>query len=190
MAYICVLYASTEGQTRKVAEVVADRLGKLGHRVTVDPVDNRFQFGHCSAVVIGASIHVGSFSGELKRFIERHRELLAKRPTAFFSVSLTAAKDDAESRETVQGYHHDLRSATGWTPALEAAFAGALKFSRYNFLKRMFMQKIAQDGGLTTDTKQDHEFTDWGAVDAFAKAVSDLLADPPSSSRRSSPTPG
>ena len=178
MAYICVLYASTEGQTRKVAEVVADRLGKLGHRVTVDPVDNHFQFHHCSAVVIGASIHVGSFSGELERFIERHRDLLDKRPTAFFSVSLTAAQEDEQSRETVRGYHRDLAEATGWAPALEASFAGALKFSRYNVLKRLFMQKIARDGGLAADARTDHEFTDWSAVDAFAKAVSGLLDDP------------
>lgn len=179
MAYICVLYASTEGHTRKVAEVVADRLGKLNHRVTVDPVDSRYQFGHCSVVVIGASIHVGSFSGEVRRFVEGHRDLLAKKPTAFFSVSLTAAQEDGESRETVRGYHRDLAERTGWTPNLEASFAGALKFSRYGLLKRMFMQKIARDGGLVADTKQDQEFTDWAAVDAFAKAVSDLLEAPP-----------
>lgn len=186
MAYICVLYATSEGQTRKIAERVADRLGALGHRVTVDAVDNRYQFGHCSAIVIGASIHVGSFPGELTRFVGRHRDLLAVKPTAFFSVSLTAAQQDEPARETLEGYHRKLGEETGWEPVLAASFAGALKYSSYGFLKRVFMQKIAQDRGLATDVRTDAEYTDWAAVEAFAEEVS-LLLDRPQRGRADVP---
>lgn len=178
MAYICVLYASSEGQTREVAEWIADRLGAAGHRVTVDPIDNRYQFGHCAAIVIGASIHVGPFPAELTRFVTQHRDLLSEKPTAFFSVSLTAAQQDQAARETVVGYHQTLAEGTGWEPGLSASFAGALKFSRYNFVKRMVMQKIAQERGLATDTRTDTEYTDWSAVESFADEVSRLLELP------------
>jgi menaquinone-dependent protoporphyrinogen oxidase len=56
---------------------------------------------------------------------------------------------------------------TGWQPARTLAVAGALAYTKYNFLLRLVMTRIARKAGSSTDTSRDWEFTDWAAVDRF-----------------------
>jgi len=39
--------------------------------------------------------------------------------------------------------------------------AGALKYTEYDFMKRILMSLIAQRNGADTDTTHDYEYTDW-----------------------------
>jgi len=43
--------------------------------------------------------------------------------------------------------------------------AGALSYTKYNFLVRFVMKRIAKAQGASTDTSRDHELTDWEALD-------------------------
>ena len=119
-------------------------------------------------VVVGASVHAGSFQSGVTRFAESNRESLAAHPNGFYFLSLTAADDAAESREAVAGLGAAMEAETGWRPDEVAAFAGALRYSEYGPIKRFVMRRIARryDGG--TDTSRDYEYTDWDEVDAFA----------------------
>jgi menaquinone-dependent protoporphyrinogen oxidase len=65
-------------------------------------------------------------------------------------------------------------SETGWHPTRVLAVAGALTYSKYNFLLRFIMKRIARRAGASTDTSRDHEFTDWAAVD---RALTDFVAE-------------
>ena len=48
-------------------------------------------------------------------------------------------------------------------------FAGALVYTRYGWLKKRLMRSIAKRDGSDTDMSRDHEYTDWDAVDEFAR---------------------
>jgi menaquinone-dependent protoporphyrinogen oxidase len=48
-------------------------------------------------------------------------------------------------------------------------FAGALKYTRYSWLKRMLMKHIAEKEGGDVDTSRDFEYTDWEQVTRFAE---------------------
>jgi menaquinone-dependent protoporphyrinogen oxidase len=89
---------------------------------------------------------------------------------------LRAAQQDAPSQQIVQGYLDSLVAKTGWQPTLAASFAGAVKYREYNFLVRQLMKRIAKQAGLSTDTSQNHVYTDWDAVTAFAKDFETLLS--------------
>ena len=58
---------------------------------------------------------------------------------------------------------------TGWRPARVLPVAGALAYSRYNFLIRFVMKRIARKAGAPTDTSRDYEFTNWPALDTFIR---------------------
>jgi menaquinone-dependent protoporphyrinogen oxidase len=45
--------------------------------------------------------------------------------------------------------------------------AGTLAYSRYNFIIRFVMKRIARKNGAPTDTSRDYELTDWAALDRF-----------------------
>ena len=56
--------------------------------------------------------------------------------------------------------------------------AGALLYTRYNFLVRFVMRQITKAEGGDTDTSRDYEYTDWDAVDRFAEAFARQLRQP------------
>jgi menaquinone-dependent protoporphyrinogen oxidase len=178
MTKIFIAYGTTEGQTAKIADVVADVIRARG--VDVEAVDVKASRGvvpdGCDGVVIGASIHMGKHDKHVVEFVERNRDALERLPSAFFSVSLAAHGDTEEA----EGYVEQFEQETGWRPGRVALFGGALLYTHYGFVKRHMMKKIAQDkpGHLGTDTSRDYVYTEWDGVRRFAEDfVADLATD-------------
>jgi menaquinone-dependent protoporphyrinogen oxidase len=96
-------------------------------------------------------------------------------PSAFFSVSLSAADDTDEARATARKYLDDFVEETGWTPARTASFAGALQYLEYDFFTRLLIKMMMRRGGHPTDSSQDYDYTDWDEVVRFGRRVAELL---------------
>jgi menaquinone-dependent protoporphyrinogen oxidase len=179
MKPVAVIYATREGQTERIARQVVAGLRERG----VDAVafDARgagaaLDFEACSAAVLAASVHAGQHEREMIDFVRAHRASLESMPTAFLSVTLSEAgaerKDAtpeqharfaADVQRMIDRFVHD----TGWRPEHVVPVAGALRYSRYNFLVRLLMQRIARQAGGSTDATRDTEYTDWRALDDF-----------------------
>ena len=172
-----VLYASTHGHTGKIAERVADVLREQGLEVTLRDVRDEpaVAAGDFDLVVAGASIHGGHYQAQMVTWARDQAEALAARPTAFFSVCLAVADDTEESRAAAQGYLASLEEETGWTPGRRTTFAGALQYLEYDFWTRLLIRTMMKRGGHPTDTSRDHDFTDWDAVEAFARDCAGML---------------
>jgi len=177
MPRILLLYATTEGQTARIAERIARTLRHRGHSVEVLPADTArtgLEPAAYDAVMVGASIHYGHHPAYLRTLIRRHRDALAARPCAFFSVSLSAGGPRPKPK-AAQRYLDKFLRQTGWQPQLTASFAGAVKYSLYGPIKRRVMIVFVGLGGGDTDTVRDYEYTDWDAVDRFADAFAQPL---------------
>ena len=176
MPTVLLLHASTHGHTARIAQRVADVLEHDGVTVDLrragdgDPAPRDYD-----AVIVGASIHAGKHQKEVVQWAARHHATLALRPSAFFSVCLTAADDTEESREATRRYRDELVEATGWTPGTAVTFAGALQYREYDFATRLVIRLMMRKGGHPTDTSRDHDFTDWDAVERFARAFAGEL---------------
>ena len=178
MTKILIPYGTTEGQTAKIAEVIADVI--RGHGDNVEAVDIRDAPDRIpdayDAVIIGAPIHMGRHDKRVVKFVQQNRDLLDRLPSAFFSVSLAAHGDTEEA----EGYVGRFEQQTGWRPATIALFSGALLYTHYGFVKRHIMKKIAHDkpGHLGTDLSRDYVYTEWDGVKQFAEDfLTDLVAD-------------
>jgi menaquinone-dependent protoporphyrinogen oxidase len=176
MARILLVYASTHGHTAKIAARISQVLRDAGHHVVLDgdvgstdPSINGYD-----AVVAGASIHNAHFQPELVAWALRHGTSLTLHPSAFFSVCLTAADDSEESREATRDYLDDFEERTGWIPRLRTTFAGALQYREYDFATRLVMRLLMHRGHHPSDVSRDFDFTDWDAVDTFARACAEL----------------
>jgi len=177
MPRILLLYATTEGQTGRIAERVAHTLREKGHTVELLPADAtqpELDPAAYDGVMVGASIHYGHHPAYLHTLIHRHRDALASRPCAFFSVSLSAGGPRPKPA-AAQRYLDKFVRRTGWQPQLTASFAGALKYSLYGPIKRRVMIVFMTLGGGETDTSRDYEYTDWDAVARFADAYAGRL---------------
>ena len=169
---ILIVYGSLEGQTKKIADRIAVILEDKGHEVTAlpdsqapaDPVLEQFD-----AAIVGGPIHMGKFPKPVQQFVATHRDWLNKVPGAFFTVCMAINSKRPESTEQAIRYGNDFLTQSGWRPRLRATFAGAVKYTQYDFITRFIMKMISKREGGSTDTTHDHEYTDWDSVAHFAE---------------------
>lgn len=158
---------------------IAAALQARGHAVTLfkgDALAVALAVEDYDAVVVAASIVVGRYQAYIRDFVKRHAATLNDRPTAFASVSGGAPETDAAWRAEAEQHVRDLLAETGWRPRWTAAFAGALRFRRYDPITRFIMKLISRSQGGPTDTSGDYEFTDWHAVDRYAASLAEDLS--------------
>ncbi len=163
---ILIVYASTEGQTRKIAQFCADHLIEQSHSVEVlgagDAKD--VDLGRFDAALVAGSVHAGRYQKPLVKFATRQAEKLNGMNAAFMSVSLAAAGDDAEDWDGLKECVARFASKTGWSPPKVFHVAGAFRFTEYDFFKSWAMRWIASQKGEDVDPHVDKEMTDWAAL--------------------------
>lgn len=184
MHVILLAHASSEGQTKKIAERISLDLQVLSVAVELVPiVEAPMKVDQYDAILLGASIHGGKHAPEVADFVRAHRKRLEATPSAFFSVSLTAADRDEVHQAKAEGYVQEFFDSVDWHPELVGCFGGALRYSQYGFVKKLIVRHIAKSIDKDTDTSSDHEYTDWDDVDHFTQAFATHLGFELSSDR-------
>jgi menaquinone-dependent protoporphyrinogen oxidase len=172
---VLILYATVEGQTRRIAERVAQTVRDDGAAAElVDAgVTPRPDLAGIDAAILCAPIHVGHYPDPFMQLVRGAAEALNAIPCAMISVTLAIVSDDAGERAAAEALPARLLAPTDWRPARVHHAAGALRFSEYDFFRRWVMRIIARREGHPTDGTRDEEFTDWPALERF---VRDFLA--------------
>lgn len=179
MKPVLILYATREGRTQRVADRLARTVrfhGLPANNLNAASLPEGFELNDYCAAIVCASVHGGKHEDEVLKFVKLYLPELHEIPTAFVSVSLSeAAAEDtgapperrAKAAADVHRMIEMFLTETGWRPTVIRAVAGALKFTKYNFLLRFVMKRIARKAGAGTDTSKDYEYTDWEGLDHF-----------------------
>ncbi|WP_409160828.1 menaquinone-dependent protoporphyrinogen IX dehydrogenase [Pectobacterium sp. B2J-2] len=174
-----IVFSSRDGQTRAIASYIANTLkGTLECDVVNVLNANDIDLGQYDRVVIGASIRYGRFQPAVNQFIRKHLASLQQRPSAFFSVNLTARKPEKRTVQT-NAYTRKFLLNSPWQPDLCCVFAGALRYPRYRWFDRVMIQLIMRITGGETDSTKEIEYTDWQQVARFAQDFAQLAAKNP-----------
>ena len=176
MKSVLVAYGTTEGQTRAIAQFIANALQERGVKVELlDSAEARAAQVQpiYSAAILCGSLHRQRYQATLVRFVKDNAAWLSGIPAAFVAVSLTAVLVDERSRHDLQAIAEAFYRDTGWTPAITHHAAGALRYTQYGYIKRQVMRLIARRQGGDTDTTRDHQYTDW---DDLTRFVEEFLA--------------
>jgi len=184
MKPILVAFATREGQTRKIAEHVANTIRARGDEAVVLDLGSGarvdLHLTDFAAVVLAASVHLGRHEREMVAFVKAHHAELEQLPTAFLSVSLSEAgvedstapfDERSKAAIDVKQMIDDFCAATGFHPSRVWPVAGALMYSEYGALVRFVMRRIAKRAGQSTDSTHDHEYTDWKGLHRFVDAL-------------------
>jgi menaquinone-dependent protoporphyrinogen oxidase len=171
MTHILIVYGTTDGQTAKIAQVLAENLRAL--RCCVDLVDaagtmRRLSPEGYDGVIVAASVHIGDYQRPVARWVRTHAAMLNGMPTAFLSVCLAVLEQNAKTRRELASIIERFFVRTGWRASIAKPIAGAVLYTRYGWLKRVMMKRIIGKAGGSTDTTRDHEYTDWNDLRAFA----------------------
>ncbi|MFJ3233611.1 flavodoxin domain-containing protein [Streptomyces sp. NPDC086787] len=82
---VLVAYGTTNGSTAQIAEAVAHVLCKEGLTAEARPAPSVASIETYDAVVVGGALYAGRWHKDARRFVRRHRRVLAARPLWFFS---------------------------------------------------------------------------------------------------------
>ena len=174
MSRILVAFHTHEGHTRKIADAIATEARRLGHDVVELELTATSEMGSLDdydGIIVGGPVNRGHHDPALADFVVRHLEILERKPSAFFSVSLVAGSESAANRIDAQLVAQRFFHDTGWHPAIFACMAGALVYSKYGPALKQTMRLIAWMHDGPTDTSRDYELTDWDGVRRFARDV-------------------
>ena len=169
---LLIAYATTDGTTARIAERIAETARSSG--CDADVVDmaalpRDFDPNRYDRILLGASMHVQGYQRAAKHFVQRYRAALRSRQSGFFSVCLSIVSNNPEERAESRRIAERFPAKLGWKPDVVEIVAGALMFSRYGFFRRAAMKAIAKKEMGSVDPSRDTTFTDWVAVDRFAR---------------------
>jgi len=176
---ILMLYGTSYGQTAKIASRIADTFCARGEEVTrlnVSELRMPVDVHAYDGIIIGASVIRGRHQPAIQAFARTNASALNDLPTAFFSVSGSAASPDERGRAEARRCVEKFLDQTRWRPAITEMIGGAIAYTKYGPILRWIMKQIARGNGGPTDTSRDHELTDWMQVENFAARFEARLA--------------
>lgn len=174
---LVIVFASRAGQTEKIARFIAARieekaprvlvvLHELGYRLGIDEDLDAFD-----GAIIGGAVYGGFHSSRLERFASKTR-----RPSAFFSVSMSAAAENQTTREGAALYVARFLNRSKLEPVNTATFAGALSYRAYPWPVGPFVRLVARIARWPDlDKTRNYEYTKWDEVAAFADATLHIM---------------
>ncbi len=170
---VLIIYGTVEGQTKKIAEFVADHCRSEGHAVEMldasnDPVATSID--GFDKVVLAASVHERRHPRDFEAIVSGYQEELAKCDTLMLSVSLNAAFP--AGMDEAKDYLVEMKMRTKLEPNAELLVAGAVRQATYDYYARQVLQHVVLRDHDFDPTKGDYEFTDW---DALTAALKDFL---------------
>lgn len=172
-----IYYATRDGQARRIATRIADRLGERGiHTMPVNAgvtPPSAATLGRAAPLVLIAAVRYGRHLPEAERLLATYRTLPTPPPLVLASVNLTARK---QGKDTPEGnaYLRKLVARHGLRPAASAAIAGRLDYPNYRWMDRQIIRLIMKLTGGPTDPGATVDYTDWEAVDALASRIAEL----------------
>lgn len=188
---VLILFATSYGQTSRVAERLAARLRSHGLAVDlrrVEALPPGFSLEPYGAVLLGGPVYFNRFPKALRAFATARHKELARLQTGFFSVGFAGAssleKDRARAREDFERFARE----TGWRPSEAGFFGGAVEYTRYGRATRWFTWLFGRWQGAS-DRHRDYDYTDWAAVDRFGDFFADGLTGPLRTTARAATRP-
>ncbi|WP_300010767.1 flavodoxin domain-containing protein [uncultured Roseobacter sp.] len=180
---VLIVFATVEGQTRKIAEFAQRIAEKAGYNVTLfDAADKTapLSLEAIDKVILAAPVHERRHPETFEVVLGAHRTELAERDTLLLSISLSAAFEDG--MEEAQEYITEMEMRTRFKSDLNALVAGAVRTSSYDYFATQVLRHVVLRDRDYDPGAGEHEFTDWDALQevlvAFLEAET-TSAQPP-----------
>ena len=170
---VLVVYASTYGSTKGIAERIAYTLNESGHQAAAVSTSAAGRLDGYDAYVIGSAAYMFSWLKEARDLIRKNTALLSTKPVWLFSSGpIGTNTKDAQGRDmretTVPKEIAEFKSAI--QPRDHHVFWGAFDHRKLSLTHRMVYSVPALKKVLT-----DGDYRDWDEIDAWAKGIAASL---------------
>ena len=155
---VLVAVASKHGGTQEIAYGIGQVLSGRGINADVKNIETDGDIGKYQAVILGSAVYNGSWLKIAKKFVAKHGDELATRPTWLFSSGPVGDPLIPKPRESVE-----IDKIMAKTKAREHhVFAGRLDKDRLGFTEKTVVRTIGAKEG---------DFRQWGDVIAWATEI-------------------
>ncbi len=170
-----MIYSSKDGHTKKICETII-KSSKNAEHFEMISLENAYKLNLDSfdLIVIGASIRYGNYDSKLFSFINKNKDILRSKKSAFFSVNVVARKSE-KNRPENNPYIKKFLKKSSWSPNLIDVFAGKVDYPSYNFFNKNIIKFIMFISNGPTNTSKTYEFTNWERVNIFTKDLNKLI---------------
>ena len=164
---LIILYSTVDGHTKYICEYISKKLNNK-KRIQISSIEEskKFDLNKYDEIIIGASVRYGYHRKNVYGLIETNKEILEQKKTTFFSLNLTARKEEKNTPET-NPYVFKFLKKVNWEPTIKDVFAGRLDYPKLDFLNKLAILFIMIITNGPKDTSKTYELTDWKRVDAL-----------------------
>ena len=168
---LLILYSTVDGHTKYLCEYIQLKL-KNNKNIILTSVEEseRFNLQNFDEIVLGASVRYGYHRKNVYKFILENKNLLNTKKTVFFSLNLTARKEEKNTPET-NPYVIKFLKKVNWEPTEKEVFAGRLDYPKLDFLNKLAILFIMVITSGPKDISKTYELTDWNRVDKLVKTI-------------------
>lgn len=130
---VLVAYASTNGSTQEIAEVIAATLRENGLTVDLQPMRKVRSLQEYRAAVLGAPLYMFHWHKEALKFLPQHRKTLMERPVAIFAGGPFSSGDEKEWQEVRRQLEQELAKFPWLTPVAVEIVGGKFDPAKLRF---------------------------------------------------------
>ena len=169
-----IIYSTTDGQTKKICEIIKKNSTNKNFFEVIS-LEEAFHkdIEKYDKIIIGASIRYGRHSAKVYEFIERKKNTLNKKKSAFFSVNVVARKPEKSTPET-NPYIRKFLKKSSWVPKKLGVFAGKIDYPKLGFINKSVIRLIMFITSGPTNINNTYEFTDWHNVKKFINEFDEM----------------
>lgn len=174
MNKILIVYGSKHGQTEKISNFIKEKLASKDFNVEIVNIKNHnFVISeNYQAIIIASSINVGGHLKDISKFIAKNLKKINSTKSYFLSVGIGICSKKLNEQEKTKKMAIDFCSNLKWDVTEIKSVAGALAYTKYNFLLKLLCKTIASILGLPNkDLSKDYEFTDWKDLESFINKI-------------------
>lgn len=158
--HTAILYASSHGTSRKVAELLSSKI----HPATTEIIDLKKTFNFnpekYDAIVIGGSIHAGNIQSAVKKFCKNHESTLLQKPLGLYLCGMNVPDYD---KQFDNAFPDSLKKVA----LFKENVGGEFLMDKMNFIERFIIKKVSK----VTETVSK---IDEGKIDSMAEKLSKI----------------
>lgn len=165
---VLVAYATKYGATAEIAEKIGGILTEAGLSAEVRPAEQMDDLAGYQAVVLGSAVYAGQWRKEAVAFLEKNREILAKKPVWIFSSGPTGEGDPVELMNGWRFPEAQQPIADQIKPRDIAFFHGAIDLKKLNLPEKLIVKGLKAPTG---------DYRDWTAISTWAAGIAAELIE-------------
>ena len=131
-----IIYATRHGCTDKCAHTLANEIVPTPAIINLNTVDVKNVTSY-DTIILGGSIHAGTVSKKLKKFIDKNQKVLLNKKIGLFICCLF--EGDTAQKQFENTYPEGLRNSA----SAIGIFGGELDFEKMNFFEKTIVKKVA-----------------------------------------------